>query len=743
MSAQDFTVQARPGKASVLPGGNVVLTPVVQGSGGYSGTTALSASGLPTGVTASFAPASVSGSWAVSLLTLSTTSSTPAGTYSITLSGVGGGLTRTTTFSLTVAPSFTFTHPGILLGATQLANIESKVAQSTSPWSSAYSAASGSSYGSLTYAATPHASVDTTTTASTDLINDSEAAYTQALLWYITRNSTYANNAIAIMNAWSSTMTGGFSGSNDYNVAAWAGDNFPRAAEIIRYTYLDSSGAALWSSTDITQFKSFLTSQFVPMLTNDRGQGDYGGNLHASTAAAEINIGVFLDDPATFFRGLWMWRYALPAYVYEPGDGSYPAPPIDWTASYSSITNMVTLWYGQPMFSEGLSQETCRDLGHTRWGFAALANGAETAYLQGVDLYAESSLGTSNATRMQDGLEFNSTYLNGATPPSTLCSGTLTAGSSVGTGEIAYNALVNRRGLSLPETSTFLSGQRPTGANYFMNWETLTHYMNAATSTASIAVSPASIVAGTASFPLAATISFANTATPTGAVTFLVSGSAYSASCSTTSSTTIACSSADTGSASLAAGTYTITASQAADSFYGYVAGTNSLVVTPAPDFTFVSSGSASQSIVSGSTATFLFSLTPTGSAYPGAVSFSVSCLPQGASCSVTPLSLLATAGAQTVTLTVQTPARTAMSRAPRGPESLLLAGLIFLPMGLRRRRKRRLRPALLALLSVGVLPLLIGCGSSSTSATTAYTLTLIATSGAVQHSRTVTLTLQ
>ena len=35
----------------------------------------------------------------------------------------------------------------------------------------------------------------------------------------------------------------------------------------------------------------------------------------------------------------------------------------------------------------GICQETCRDLGHTQLGIAGMINGAETAFIQGVDLY--------------------------------------------------------------------------------------------------------------------------------------------------------------------------------------------------------------------------------------------------------------------------------------------------------------------------------------------------------------------
>ena len=35
----------------------------------------------------------------------------------------------------------------------------------------------------------------------------------------------------------------------------------------------------------------------------------------------------------------------------------------------------------------GICQETCRDLGHTQYGMASTLNAAETARIQGVDLY--------------------------------------------------------------------------------------------------------------------------------------------------------------------------------------------------------------------------------------------------------------------------------------------------------------------------------------------------------------------
>lgn len=473
--AQTFAINTAPTTSTVLAGGSVSFTAIEVGSASFSGQVKLSVSNLPANATAAFTPSTVTGGvWGVSVLKVTTTAATPAGTYPLTISATSGGTTHTTTAQLDVRKSFSFTHPGILSGSTQLNWMAAQVNAGLSPWYGAYVTASASALGSQVYTPQPLVTVDTGATNS--LVADSQAAYTQAVLWYITRNSVYADNAIKIMNAWASTMTGGITGSNARPVAVWTGDVWPRAAEIIRASYLDANGASIWGTTGIAAFQNFLNTQYVPTVAAGFPYGNYGGNLHASAAAAAMNIGVFNDDASTFFKGVDMWRTALPAYIYMTADGSNPVPPVNWTAANSTTAKLLTLWYGQSADRNGLTEETCRDLGHVHWGLAALANGAETAYQQGFNLYAESTLGTANATRMQQGLEFNSTYQNGAVVPSTLCSGAIAMGSSVVTGELAYNALVNRWSLSLPQLEAYLSARRPTGASYFMDWETLTHY---------------------------------------------------------------------------------------------------------------------------------------------------------------------------------------------------------------------------------------------------------------------------
>ncbi len=106
-----FTLTASPASVSVAQGNKGASTITTAVSGGFSAAVALSASGLPAGITAAFSTASIAtpGS-GTSTLTLTAASTVAAGTYTVTVTGIGGGLTHTATVSLTVtAPAFTLT----------------------------------------------------------------------------------------------------------------------------------------------------------------------------------------------------------------------------------------------------------------------------------------------------------------------------------------------------------------------------------------------------------------------------------------------------------------------------------------------------------------------------------------------------------------------------------------------------------------------------------------------------------
>src|ERR1017187_4046845 len=200
----------------------------------------------------------------------------------------------------TIKSSVGFYHPGILVNRAQLDFIKGKVAAGVEPWKSAFEAVKASDLGALSYTAHPWTNCDCGPFSRPDLgckdeQHDSAAAYTQALLWFITTNKAYAENAIKIMNAWSGTLTGGHKNANGPVQAAWGAAQWPRAAEIIRYTYPG------WAAADIAKFQNMLTTEYVPSLV---GGSCENGNKELSMSEALINIGVFNDDWATFDAGI-------------------------------------------------------------------------------------------------------------------------------------------------------------------------------------------------------------------------------------------------------------------------------------------------------------------------------------------------------------------------------------------------------------------------------------------------------
>jgi Zn-dependent metalloprotease len=99
-STNDFSISASPTSGSVAAGSAATTTVGTAVTAGSAQTVALSASGLPSGTTASFSPSSVTAGGS-STLTLSTSASTPSGTYAVTVTGTGGA-THSTSYSLTV-----------------------------------------------------------------------------------------------------------------------------------------------------------------------------------------------------------------------------------------------------------------------------------------------------------------------------------------------------------------------------------------------------------------------------------------------------------------------------------------------------------------------------------------------------------------------------------------------------------------------------------------------------------------
>ena len=356
-----------------------------------------------------------------------------------------------------------FHHPGILVNREMLDFVKKKVKAGEEPWKSAFENMLQSKFAALSYAPGAIDTVKCGPYSKPDIgcgseKNDVIAAYTHALLWYITEKEAYAKKSIEIMNDWSAKLKD-HTNHNAPLQSAWCASVFPRAAEIIKHTY---NG---WPPLEVKRFEDMLRNIYLPKVIN--GSATTNGNWELSMIEASMAIGVFLDDKLVFDKAVSMWRKRVPAYIYMESDGTLPVrPPGGKKDEYPAL---IKHWYGQEKFVNGLGQETCRDLGHMQYGLAAIINAAETARIQGVNLYAE------EAKRIIAGLEFNAQFMIGTPVPEWLCQGKLKSTEILPMWEIACNEYITRDGFLLPNSEAVRMQARPTRSDHHMAWETLTH----------------------------------------------------------------------------------------------------------------------------------------------------------------------------------------------------------------------------------------------------------------------------
>jgi len=335
-------------------------------------------------------------------------------------------------------------HPGVLVSRQQLDFVKQQVAQKTEPFYGEYQKAMASQYATLDYklqGPPPTGIIDCGPYSRPDHgchaeDADATAAYLQALLWWINGDRHYADNSIRIMNAYSHQLTA-YTSSNAPLQAAWSAEMWPRAAEIIRYS------PAGWKPEDVQAFGAMLTKINLPLI---RDGSPKNGNWELSMIEGMMGIAVFINDRPLLNHAEGMWHERVPAYFYSAKlDGDHPRPLPRGEGR--------TTWYGQTTFdatTNGVAQETCRDLGHTGYALSATMAAAETAHIQGAKLYE------SEEPRLIAALEFHAhLFLRQEPVPKTVCGGTIHYGAGYTFG-IGYNEYHNRLGQPMAETRQWL-----------------------------------------------------------------------------------------------------------------------------------------------------------------------------------------------------------------------------------------------------------------------------------------------
>jgi hypothetical protein len=181
--------------------------------------------------------------------------------------------------------------------------------------------------------------------------SDANAAHQNAVMWCITGDKAYAEKAIEIVNAWSSTLKS-ITGRDAVLMAGLGPFKMVNAAEILRYTN------AGWADADIKQTEKHFKEIIYPVIKDFAPFAN--GNWDAAAIKTVMAIGVFCNDREIFER-------AVHYYVDGWGNGR--------------LTHYI-------INEEGQVQESGRDQGHTQLGIGMLAECSEIAWHQGLNLYA-------------------------------------------------------------------------------------------------------------------------------------------------------------------------------------------------------------------------------------------------------------------------------------------------------------------------------------------------------------------
>jgi hypothetical protein len=200
--------------------------------------------------------------------------------------------------------------------------------------------------------------------------------------------------------------------------------------------------------------------------------------------------------------------------------------------------------------------------------------------------------------------------------------------------------------------------------------------------------------------------------------------------------------------------THSITATYSGNSNFAGSSAINATIVAVAPmDFTMALAGSSNLTVMPGQSISYKVQVAPLYGFYAGTVDFAITGLPSNATATFSPSSIAAGGGPQTVTVTIQTAAATALHDQPasngRRFTPFALGFLLLFGTGTLRKRRRALRGLLsvLALAGLGAMAgLASGCGGNAgffAQAPQNYSVTVTAKAANLEHTSTISLNVQ
>lgn len=333
-----------------------------------------------------------------------------------------------------------FVHPGGLHNQADLDRMKAKVAAKASPWIEDWNRLITDPLAQDTYRPSPQTNMGSSRQRAS---RDAHAAYLNTIRWYISGDTRYADCAIRICNAWSSTVNQIPHGTDIPGLNAIPTAEFALVGEVLRT-------CPRWKSEDLDRFKTMLLTYWYPpvhqFLKEQNGPGNthYWANWNIANIGACLAIGVLCDNRTIFEEGISYFKSDL-------GTGS--------------IRNAVYVVHPGGL---GQWQEAGRDQSHAQLGVGLMAQFCEVAWNQGIDLYGYDD------NRLLKGAEYVAQWNLWKPVPYTYYTNSDHANQSwpsinargrlhMPVWELLYNHYVVRKGLSAPNVQAAAKLERPEG----------------------------------------------------------------------------------------------------------------------------------------------------------------------------------------------------------------------------------------------------------------------------------------
>ncbi|MEU6194967.1 alginate lyase family protein [Streptomyces sp. NPDC047061] len=261
-----------------------------------------------------------------------------------------------------------FAHPGLLHTRTDLARMAAKVKAGAAPYTAGFARLTANRHAQSGWQARPQAVVyrgSGTPENYSILYNDIHAAYQNALRHHVTGESAYADTAVAVLNAWSATLTAVNGSADRFLAAGLYGYQFANAAELVRDH----------GDFELARFQEMLSKIFGAVSDdflvrhNNAVVSNYWTNWDLANMACVLATGVFCDDRAQVARAVDYFKHG---------------------AGLGAIKNAIPVVDDDVDADEGgLGEwlEAGRDQGHALLGVGLMGTFCEMAWNQGIDLY--------------------------------------------------------------------------------------------------------------------------------------------------------------------------------------------------------------------------------------------------------------------------------------------------------------------------------------------------------------------